>query len=524
MNIFTMDPANLLKNQDSSQVSAETRRSTPKTSFSDHVEQKMAADRRRNLLRSQENRAQEIAEQKRLAEKRSKKAAGKEDIAAKLEEFLKLLKEMAQDIKDGPGEWAFPVPDNSILQQIGENAGMSAAEIANLIEQAQGQGGQLGIVDFFDALNRHLQELQESQPVSVPETDLPLLETLLSRMGVPVEDIKQISDESITGDGRLDLVRFLEKLEQVKDARVTALSKWEAEQLQEILGKAGASEQLQNNLLWEKGGPWKSNQWNDVPVVLGLGRLKNMLSQSIQEITANRLKPDVPAFLADLENILSQAGFEDKTVGWSPAVQNSIIAAYRELMNSVDMATVKAGMGENAMPWDFTWAAGLDGADGAETSTNINSRFSLMRITTAMQQQLVEQVSRGMMRGLQNNEHHLILKLQPPELGELRVDLHVNNDKISVTFAMENSQVKTLLESNMQQFQDNLEKQGFVLGEFSASVNQQNDHNSGQSFEFTWENLHGTGKDVERQVEQLDAMYFLKQRQDYHQGQISLIV
>lgn len=524
MNIFIMDQPNLLKNQDSSQITGETRRSAPKTSFSDHVEQKMAADRRRNLLRAQESRTQKTADQKRLSEKKSKEADRKEDIAAKLEEFIQFLKEMAQDIKDGPGEWAFPVPDKSILQQIGENAGMSTAETANLIEQAQSQGGKLGVIDFFDALHRNLQDLKETQLISAPETDLPLLETFLSRMGVPVEDIQKMSDESITGDGRLDLARFLEKLDQVKDARVIALSKWEAGQLQEILNKAGASEQLQNNLFWEKGGPWKASQRNDVPVVLGLGRLKNMLGQSIQEIIANQLKPDVPAFLADLENVLSQAGFEDRTVGWSPAVQNSIIAAYRELMNSVDMSTVKAQMGENAMPWDFTWAAGLDGNEGVDTSGNINSRFSLARITAAMQQQIVEQVSRGMMRGLQNNEHHLILKLQPPELGELRVDLHVNNDKVSVTFAMENSQVKALLESNMQQFQDNLEKQGFSLGDFSVSVDQQKDDGSGQSFEFAWESLHGKRKDFERHIEQLDEMYFLKQRQDYHQGQISLIV
>ena len=146
-----------------------------------------------------------------------------------------------------------------------------------------------------------------------------------------------------------------------------------------------------------------------------------------------------------------------------------------------------------------------------------------MRITAAMQQQLVEQVSRGMMRGLQNNDHHLILKLQPQELGEVKVDLHVSNDKISVSFAMENSQVKALLESNMQQFQESLEEKGLSLGEFSVSVNQQKDDNSGQSFEFAWENLHGTGKDLERQVEQLDEMYFMKQ-QESHQGQISLIV
>ena len=147
-----------------------------------------------------------------------------------------------------------------------------------------------------------------------------------------------------------------------------------------------------------------------------------------------------------------------------------------------------------------------------------------MRITAVMQQQLVEQASRGMMRGLQNNEHHLILKLQPPELGELRVDLHVNNDKVSVSFAMENSQVKSLLESSMQQFQDSLEEKGFALGEFSVSVNQQQDDSRGQSFEFAWESLHGTGKDSERRMEQLDEMYFLNQRQNYHQGQISLII
>lgn len=87
----------------------------------------------------------------------------------------------------------------------------------------------------------------------------------------------------------------------------------------------------------------------------------------------------------------------------------------------------------------------------------------------------MDQLSAGVMRGLRSQEHHLVLRLYPQDLGEVKVNLHVRHEQVSVSFNMENARVKEMLESNMQEFKDSMAQKGFNLGECSVSVGQQND-------------------------------------------------
>ena len=76
------------------------------------------------------------------------------------------------------------------------------------------------------------------------------METLLSKLGVPVEQIVDAADKGATGDGQLDLASFLEGLQGVEDnGQPIVLTDWEKTQLQEIFSKAGVAEELQNRLL-----------------------------------------------------------------------------------------------------------------------------------------------------------------------------------------------------------------------------------------------------------------------------------
>ena len=95
----------------------------------------------------------------------------------------------------------------------------------------------------------------------------------------------------------------------------------------------------------------------------------------------------------------------------------------------------------------------------------------------ALQQQGFAQLSQGVLQGLRNQEHHLVLKLYPKELGEVKVEMTVRDNQVAVSFAMENSRVKEVLESNLEQFKENMEKQGFALGECMVSLNKNNDSN-----------------------------------------------
>ena len=110
------------------------------------------------------------------------------------------------------------------------------------------------------------------------------------------------------------------------------------------------------------------------------------------------------------------------------------------------------------------------------------------------------------------------------ELGEVKVDLLIRNDHVSLSFNMENSKIKQLLESSLDQFQENLEQKGFVLDEcmISSGGNEENE-DAWQRFESAWKSR------AEIRVESLDdltdnVLYHTANNYDAGDGGISLFV
>jgi len=487
-------------------------------------------------------------------------------VAGLLRRMMEELREIAED-SESPGSWTFQLPDSELFKKIAINGGMSEADISPLIQQMEAEGGNLELNDFLEAFMRHFETLDDVRPITVPETELPLLETFLSKMGVSVEEIKKISDAAVTGDGKLDLTLFLEGLESIAGERPITLSEWEAEQLGDLLAKAGVSEKLQKSMLWERGF---------TKVELGFDRLKNLISQGINEIESGRPSAELPAFLADLGQLLKQAGFEDKGVGWSPVVQKTLLDVHKKLVNLVDLATVQVSKIKEtseiiskvpAMTDEdvevlklFPESAIMDlnesmtGQSGDKhqdmlnasgrtilsrpespvvnietpgpemTAAQTRSQVMADRMPSQMQQQAFDQISQGVLKGINNNNHHLVLKLNPPELGEVKVDLLIRNDHVSLSFNMENSKVKQLFESSLDQFQENLEQKGFVLDEcmISAGRNEENE-DAWQRFESAWKSR------AEIRVESLEdltdnVLYHTADNYDVGEGGISLFV
>ncbi|MEA1867341.1 MAG: flagellar hook-length control protein FliK [Thermodesulfobacteriota bacterium] len=543
---------------------------SPTGSFSEYVERKM------NKVREKKEGFLGVDAAEKI---KSFPEYGREDdgealtVAGLLRRLMEELDKIAED-SETPGAWTFELPDSELLKKIAMNGGMSEADIALLIQQMEAEGGNLELDDFFAAFMRHFETLDDVRPITVPETELPLLETLLSKMGVPVEEIAKISDVAVTGDGKLDLTLFLEGLESIKGERSITLSEWEAEQLGDLLAKAGVSEKLQRSMLWERGF---------TKVELGFDRLKNLLSQGINEIESGRPSADPPAFLADLKQLLNQAGFEDGGVGWSPVVQKTLQAVYTELVELVDLATVQVsraketfqmiseeseidleGLAVRAEKADglklFSESAimdldeGMTGQSGDKHQDMLNSsgrtilsrpefpavnteipgpemtvahtRSQTMahRMVSQMQQQAFDQISQGVLKGINNNDHHLVLKLHPPELGEVKVDLLIRNDHVSLSFNMENSKVKQLLESSLDQFQENLEQKGFVLDEcmISAGRNDENE-DAWQRFESDWKS-HAEIRDETLADLTDNVLYHTAGNYDVREGGISLFV
>lgn len=533
------------------------------SNFSDYMEKKMATERRdkNNLLGVQKGKATPVSAADRkapVAVAAQKQGAGEATtIAALLGQFVQDLQKSAGDQKLGPGGWSFPVPDPQLLQKIAKDAGMNESQLTMLMEKMKNQDGRLSLADFLASFSRHFQTLQDEMPVTAPETDLPLLQIFLERLGVPVPEVSRISEAAVRGDNTLDLQKFLAGLQGLPGEKITDLTAVEAEQLQDILASAGVSQQLQRALLPERLPVVEGLVKDGPPVALTLDRLKNMLEQTVHEVKANRLQADPLSFLADLQEVLSRSGFETRGPSLSSAVQGSVVAVFEKLMESVDFAKVKVQQGvkgqqgsalaEAAMEkkgsehWQEMLAAkkgdgaalvgapeteqsraegrdapaagasareaGISGELFAEHSGVFPSEGAVAAKAEAvgaaavssqaarpfvhipnlphgLQQQGFAQLSQGVLQGLRNQEHHLVLKLYPKELGEVKVEMTVRDNQVAVSFAMENSRVKEVLESNLEQFKENMEKQGFTLGECMVSLNRDNDSNeSWQQFQ-----------------------------------------
>lgn len=517
------------------------------SNFSDYMEKKLATERqgKNNLLGLSKARAALSAAGRKAPGAASPSKDGGEaatTIAALLGQFVQDLQKATGDQKLGPGEWSFPVPDPALLQKIAVDAGMNESQLTALMDKMKDQDGKLNLGDFLASFSRHFQTLQDEVPVTVPETDLPLLQSFLERLGLPVPEVGRISEAAVRGDNTLDLQKFLAGLKNLPGEGIADITALEAEELQDLLANAGVSRQLQRALLPERLPVVEGLVESGPPVTLTLGRLKNMLAQAVDEVKANRLQADPLSFLADLQEVLSKSGFETKGPSLSSAVQGALVSVFEKLMESVDLAKVKVQQGtakaDMALEKKLAQSEDLLSAQNADAATLLDGETvepvpamdrdgqlgkegrnapasgelfaensSVFQVEAAgaakgeavsaaapssqaarpfvhipnlppgLQQQSFTQLSQGVLQGLRNQEHHLILKLYPKELGEVKVEMTVRDNQVAVSFAMENSRVKEVLESNLEQFKENMEKQGFTMGECMVSLNRDNDGN-----------------------------------------------
>ena len=564
-----------------------------------------------------------------------------ESLVDLLAQFMAELQEVAEKNTGLPGEWNVDLPDFDGLKQLAIDAGMNEEEIAQFIQQFDNPEKKVSLTDFFAALNQYFQEGDENPPATVPETELPMLEALLAKMGVPRQALEQVSEQAVTGEGNLDLTKFLQGLQQLEKgafgplkqvqldsvqldplmldsvpldslpleaiqlAPIT-LTKLETEQLQSILAQAGVTLEKQNELLPERFLNQVLGQADEdgQPVELTLERLQNILKEGIANVNENEPDLDLPAFLTDLQKIVSQSTFESQSPGVTPVVQETVAAVFQKLQEMVDLAKVKVEenkfMEEQTVESEYVkWVTALqekfsassDGQSGQEKPANftggffqaeseenvaplqtiynpdslttmpvsdvaadtITSQATSPTVTSVpvadaapdslstpeaaraaladrtpakqLQQQIVQQLSAGVMRGLRNQEHHLTMRLYPQDLGEVKVNLTVQNEQVSVSFNMENAKVKEMLESNMQEFKDSMNQKGFTLADCFVSTGEQQESNElWQRFEMARKTIAAARETVADLPD--DALYHqaAAEQMANHENGISLLV
>jgi hypothetical protein len=83
-----------------------------------------------------------------------------------------------------------------------------------------------------------------------------------------------------------------------------------------------------------------------------------------------------------------------------------------------------------------------------------------------------QQIAEKVIWSIRSNQERIRLTLEPPQLGNLFIELHRNKDEIKATLWADNPKTKEILENNQFQLQKTLEGHGFKLEKYDVFVQQ----------------------------------------------------
>jgi hypothetical protein len=111
--------------------------------------------------------------------------------------------------------------------------------------------------------------------------------------------------------------------------------------------------------------------------------------------------------------------------------------------------------------------AGNSKSIGVEQEGAIQSRPSVMAKEPPS---LIQHIADRMIWSVKNNEERIHLTLEPPQLGNLSIEIHKEKNQIQATLWADNALTKEILESSQSQLRKTLEVDGFQLVNYDVLV------------------------------------------------------
>ena len=137
--------------------------------------------------------------------------------------------------------------------------------------------------------------------------------------------------------------------------------------------------------------------------------------------------------------------------------------------------------GENQPTQDPFDVNGLLGAPKPPTVAEETGTLQKPQLSQTEHVDLYQQVAEKVVWSIRNNEERIRLTLEPPQLGNLFIELHREKEGIKATLWADNPKTKEILENNQFQLQKTLEGHGFKLEKYDVFL--QNDMASFQGKE-----------------------------------------
>ncbi|MFA0522342.1 flagellar hook-length control protein FliK [Vibrio sp. 10N.222.52.C3] len=187
----------------------------------------------------------------------------------------------------------------------------------------------------------------------------------------------------------------------------------------------------------------------------------------------------------------NSASGEPTAIDWdnTDSSETKALAAAASTAGSTD-TLLKAGAGAAALSGlgkagakedskDSTFAQQIASAASAQGTATVGSAPTRAEIQAAQQAPLQltkelanEQVAEKVQMMMSKNLKNLDIRLDPPELGQMKIRMTMNNDVANVHFTVSNQQARDVIEQTLPRLREMLAQQGLQLAD--SSVQQQN--------------------------------------------------
>ena len=106
--------------------------------------------------------------------------------------------------------------------------------------------------------------------------------------------------------------------------------------------------------------------------------------------------------------------------------------------------------------------------------------------------QIFDQVVTQLSGSINGESGRMVLRLQPAELGSLKLEIMIEGDRVRANFHAQSQQVQEVLERNLPQLRNALAEQGLKIDQFQVNVDQR--QKGGQFESLAQQQQHGSDK------------------------------
>ncbi|MEW6327483.1 MAG: flagellar hook-length control protein FliK [Thermodesulfobacteriota bacterium] len=398
-------------------------------------------------------------------------------------------------------------PDELMLTEFLRACGLKEAEISQVTAKMKGEEGEYNLNILFTMLDP--QALQDKaradegqEPLLSPQhrmtlSDLSAISAMLEGFGLTPQEIKGISEECLTEDGFIKIGQLVRTLQEECKRPLSSmpLEEWHEDSLADLLAKLGLTEEEIRKVAVEAGLSDKR---------FSLPKLVSILDKATEVVERKQNPIDADRFLRNLEHLLGKikleidvkpgtpnnvgalrawqdkwlerlrevnAGLDPKEQtltldSWfegKPSVEGGIAPVRLEEMAEHQMVNLKL---DQKMPFTIDRLPLISAADTVSSAAKETIRPAVYP------EDIFSQITGRLFGSLRLKEDQVVIKLFPPHLGEVKVNLVFKNDHLHTTFTLDNHRVKEIVESSLPQLRTALSEQGIKMGECHVELSQ----------------------------------------------------